>query len=155
ACVAREAPAENAWFSGRAFQEQVELPGASKLGVESVSLRRITLELDPLPALHRGADLHAPVIEHPRIDDPIADLELGVAATKLNLQMAVEAAGAPAAVGRDLENHRPAHDDVVRVGDLNAAIDLVRHLRLPASRIAVHLTRGRKPGLNGCELRCP
>jgi len=66
-------------------KEQVDLPSASKIGLESVPMWRCTFESDALSALHCVADFHASIAKHLGIDDSVADLKLSVTITNLNL----------------------------------------------------------------------
>src|SRR5688500_3283289 len=75
-------------------KEQIHLPCASKIWLESISLWRMTFQSDTLPALRCVPDIHAPIAKYLDIDDSVADLKLSVAIANLNLQIAVKAAGA-------------------------------------------------------------
>jgi hypothetical protein len=66
--------------------EQIDLPSASQIGLESVPLRRVTFQSGALPAMHSVADFHAAIVKYFGIDDLVADLKLGVAITNLHLQ---------------------------------------------------------------------
>jgi hypothetical protein len=111
--------------------EHVDLPGSSKIGLEPVPLGRIPFESDALPTLHRIADFHASVAKHPGIQDSVAHLKLGVAASDLDLQIAVEAAGASVPMGWNLQKHAAVENYIIRVLKLDMSVNLVYRLGVP------------------------
>jgi hypothetical protein len=84
--------------------EQIDLPRASPIGLESVPLWRVTYQFDALSTLRRVADFHASIAQHFDIDHSVADLKLGVAITNLDLQSAEKAAGTTISIGCNLQN---------------------------------------------------
>jgi hypothetical protein len=112
-------------------KEQIDLSSASKIGLESVPLRRITFQSYPLSALHCIADFHASIAKYFGIDDSLADLKLSVATTNLNLQIAVQAAGTTVSIGWNLQNHLSVEHYIIRVFELDMAVNFVRNLGLP------------------------
>ena len=137
------------------MNEQIDLAGASKLGLESVPLGRDPFQLDELSGLYRIAELHASVARHPGVDNEVADLEFHVAGADLDLQGAVEGANSAVSIRRNLENHPSVDDGIVGTLEDETAVHFVDHLHFPGPRIAVHLTGRRKPNLDGGELRRP
>ena len=135
------------------MKEHFDFPGASKIGLESVPLWRITFQSDALSALRGVADFHASVAKHFGIDDSVTDLELSVATTNLNLQVAVEAADTTVPIGWNLQDQLSIESDIIRIFDLDTAVNFVRYFRLPTPGLAVHQTRWRKSNLH--EVQSP
>jgi hypothetical protein len=113
------------------MKEGVDLPSASKIGLESVSLWRLTFESDALSALHNVADSHTSIAKYPGVDDSLADLKLSVAFTNLSLQTAVKAARTTISVGRNLQNHLTVENHIIWVFELDSAVNFGPYLDLP------------------------
>ena len=123
---------------GGTVNEQIDLPSASKIGLESVPLWRLTFQPHTLSAMHRVADSHASIVKYFGIDDLIADLKLSVATANLNLQIAVKAAGATVPIGWNLQNHatnkQQAANKSRRTADASGAMMEYEAMSSPATR---------------------
>src|SRR5262245_52823723 len=122
---AGEPGAKDARLVGRTVDEHIDYPGTSKLGLESVPLRRNPLQFDELPGLDRIAKLHASVGPNAGLDDQVAHFELRVAGADLNLQGSVKGARPVMPIRRDLQKHGSVDDGIVGTLEGEAAVDFV------------------------------
>ena len=113
------------------MNEQINLSSPSKTVLESIPLWRVAFQSDALSALHCIADFHTTIAEYLGIDDSVANLKLSVAITNLDLEIAVKAADTTFSIGWNLQNNLSVENCIIRVFELDMAINLVHCLRLP------------------------
>src|SRR5262245_35613037 len=113
------------------MKDYIDLPRSSKIRFESVPLWWIAFQFDALSTLHHVAEFHASIGKYPGIDDLLADLKLSVAIPNLDLQIAIKAAGAPFPIGWNLQNQLTVKGYIIRVLELDMAVNFVRYLCLP------------------------